>query len=136
MNARPPAPESAVGRFRRSFVFALHGIGQTLRTQRNARVHLAATLAAVGAGFWCGISPGEWCAVVVVIAMVWAAEVANTALEALVDLASPERHPLAGRAKDAAAGAVLCAAIGAAIVGAIVFGPRVLGLLSYTIPQN
>jgi diacylglycerol kinase (ATP) len=66
--------------------------------------------------------------VVVAIGLVWTAEGFNTALEALVDLVSPDRHPLAGRAKDVAAGAVLCAAIAAAIVGAIVFVPKVLGL--------
>ena len=66
----------------------------------------------------------EWCAIVAAIGLVWTAEGLNTALEALTDLVSPGEHPLAGRAKDMAAGAVLCAAIAAAIIGAIIFLPK------------
>jgi diacylglycerol kinase len=69
----------------------------------------------------------EWCALVSAIALVWAAEALNTAVELLTDLVQPERHPLAGRAKDAAAAGVLLASIGAAVIGALVFLPR-LGL--------
>ena len=62
--------------------------------------------------------------------MVWAAEAANTALEFLADAVSPERHPLVGKAKDVAAGAVLIAAIGAAAIGILVIGPHVLRLFT------
>jgi diacylglycerol kinase (ATP) len=75
------------------------------------------------------LSALEWCAVVLAIGAVWTAEAFNTALEALVDLASPENHPLAARAKDVAAGAVLCASISAVVVGAIVFLPKLATLL-------
>jgi diacylglycerol kinase (ATP) len=64
-----------------------------------------------------------------VIGLVWTAEGVNTAIEAVVDLASPDMHPLAGKAKDVAAGAVLLAALAAVVVGLLVFGPRVLALL-------
>ncbi len=68
----------------------------------------------------------EWCCLVLCLMVVWTAEALNTALELLTDLVSPEFHPLAGRAKDAAAGGVLIAAVGSVIVGAIVFVPYVV----------
>ena len=98
-------------------------------TQANARIHLAATVIVVAAGFICGLSRVEWCAIVGVVTLVWVTEGVNSAIEALVDLVSPGHHPLAGRAKDLAAGAVLCAAVAAVAVGLIVFGPRVLRLV-------
>jgi diacylglycerol kinase (ATP) len=100
-----------------------------VRTQANARIHLAATVVVVAAGFLCRLSGGEWMAIVAAIGLVWTTEGLNTAIEAVVDLVSPEYHPLAGRAKDIAAGAVLLAAIAAAIIGVLVFGPRVLSML-------
>jgi diacylglycerol kinase (ATP) len=100
-----------------------------LRTQTNARLHLLATIVVIGAGLGLQISRMEWLAIVAVIGLVWVAEGLNTAIEAAVDLVSPERHPLAGRAKDVAAGAVLLAAVTAVVVGALVFGPRLLALL-------
>lgn len=99
------------------------------RTQPNARFHLVASVAVVTAGFWLEISRLEWLAVVLCMAFVLALEAVNTALEYLTDLASPDYHPLAGKAKDAAAGAVLVAAIGAAVVGGVVFLPKVWALV-------
>jgi len=110
----------------RSVRYALRGIGAMLRTQHNAWIHAAATVAALGAGFAFRIAAGEWLAVVLSIIAVWTAEALNTAFEALCDVASPEFHPMVERAKDVAAGAVLISAIGALCVGALVFGPRVL----------
>ena len=115
----------------RSFRFALRGIAATLTTQHNAWIHAAATTAAVVAGLVLGIDRTEWLAVVLAIMAVWTAEGLNTAFEALCNVASPEFHPLVARAKDVAAGAVLIAAIGAAVVGALVFGPRLLALWSH-----
>ena len=113
----------------RSFVFAFCGVYCLLRTQTNARIHLAATVVVIGAGFGLKITCAEWLAVIAAIGLVWTAEGLNTAIEALVDLVSPEQHPLAGRAKDVAAGAVLLAALAAAAIGLLVFGPRLLALL-------
>jgi len=113
----------------RSIGHALRGLGSLIRTQPNARIHLAATVVVFAAGAWFGLSAIEWCLIAVAVFCVWMAEAFNTALEALVDLASPEIHPLAARAKDAAAGAVLVAAIGALVIGVIVFGPRLLALV-------
>jgi len=100
-----------------------------LRSQHNARIHAVATILVVAAGALFGFSPAEWALIALAIACVWAAEALNTAIEFLVDLASPEHHPLAGKAKDVAAGAVLVAAIGSLVVGALVFGPHVLRML-------
>ena len=97
-----------------------------LRSQPNARVHLAIAVLAVAAGFYFRISRIEWILVVISIALVFAMEAVNTALEYLTDLVSPEYHPLAGKAKDVAATAVLFVAAGAAAVGLIVFLPKIL----------
>lgn len=129
MAAPRPANPPARGRLVRSFGYAFRGVGMMLATQANARIHAVASVVVIAAGFGLKISLLEWCAVVLAIGLVWAAEGFNTALEALVDLASPEIHPLAGRAKDVAAGAVLCAAIAAAIIGAIIFLPKLAVLL-------
>ena len=109
-----------------SFRHAGRGLAHVVRTQHNAWIHLTLTLAAVALGVGLAISPLEWCAIVAVIGLVWVAEALNTALEALADAAVPERNPKVGVAKDAAAGAVLLAAVVAAVVGLIVFAPRLL----------
>ena len=131
MKTTPPATDSAWRRLIRRFGWAGRGVIVHFRTQENARIHLAATVVTVAAGFFFGISRGEWIAVVLAIGLVLAAEAFNTAIEAVVDLASPEQHPLAGRAKDVAAGAVLLAAVTAVVVGVLVFGPHLLGLVSH-----
>ncbi len=110
-----------------SFRCALNGLGRMFRSQTNARIHLVATGLVIAAGALLRISIAEWCLVTLAIAAVLAAEAFNTALEELTDLVSPGQHPLAGRAKDSAAGAVLVTAIGAAFVGGLVFLPRALG---------
>lgn len=110
----------------RSFYYALRGIGHGVKRERHMRFHLIAALAVVCAGFWLGISRMEWCLVMVCIGSVMGAELFNTAIERLTDLASPGRHPLAGQAKDVAAGAVLVISIAAAIVGALVFIPYII----------
>ena len=114
-------PLRAVATFR----YALRGIG-FLFGALNVWVLAAATLLTIGAGLYFSISALEWCAVILAIALVWTAEGLNTALEQLTDLVSPQFHPLAGRAKDIAAGAVLLAALGAFCVGLVVFLPRVV----------
>jgi diacylglycerol kinase len=112
-----------------SFVFAWRGLCQVVRHENNARVHLLATVGVGVAGVALGLSVGEWLAVLGLAVLVWVAELVNSAVERLVDLVSPQPHPLARQAKDIAAGAVLVAAIGAAIGGLIIFGPKVGGLL-------
>jgi diacylglycerol kinase (ATP) len=109
-----------------SFGFALRGVRALLAAEPNARIHLLATVAAIGLGFALRITPLEWCAIVAAIALVWAAEAFNTAIETICDLVHPEPHPLVARAKDVAAAGVLGAAVGAAVIGALVFGERLL----------
>ena len=96
------------------------------KTQPNARIHLIAIILVTVVGFLLKISTTEWCITVLAFAMVLAAEAFNTAIEFVVDLASPDYHPLAGKAKDVAAAAVLITAIGAAIIGMIIFLPKLL----------
>lgn len=124
---RPPG-----GLWRRrvaSFGHAGRGVWLALRSEVHLRFHALATVAVIGLGLYYAISRLEWALVAIAVACVWAAELVNTAIEALTDLASPDWHPLAGKAKDVAAGAVLLAALGALVVGALVFGPHLwLGL--------
>lgn len=114
----------------RSVGHALRGIALVLRTQRNAWIHLAATLAVVAAGLALGIERSDWLWIILAIVAVWTAEAFNTALERLADAASPESHPLVKQAKDVAAGAVLIAAIGSLIVGILVFGRHLVAWVS------
>jgi diacylglycerol kinase (ATP) len=115
----------------RSMSCALRGMLVVLRTQHNAWVHAVATLLVVVTGVLARLNRIEWCCVVLAMAAVWTTEALNSALEFLVDLVSPQWHPLAAKAKDAAAGAVLVSAVGAALVGLLVFGPRLLGWLAH-----
>lgn len=110
----------------RSLKFAGQGLADLIRSQPNARIHLAAGIAVITAGYYYRISGTEWLAVILCISLVFAMEAINTALEYLTDLVSPEHHPLAGKAKDVAAAAVLISAIGAVIVALFVFGPKIL----------
>lgn len=108
----------------RSFVYALNGMATLIRDEHNARIHLLSAAVAVLLGFLLHISASEWCAVVILIGAVLALEAANSAIEAICDLVSPEYHPLVKKAKDIAAAAVLFMAISAAVVGIIIFLPK------------
>ena len=112
-----------------AFGHAFRGVAMALRSELHLQFHAVATAVVLGGGFYFGLSPTEWALVVVAVASVWAAELFNTAIEALTNLVSPGYHPLAGRAKDIAAAAVLLAALGALAVGALVFGPKLWSLL-------
>lgn len=116
-------------RLKRSFGHAWAGIGHGLRTQTNLRLHVAAAGCVVIAGLLLRVSPIEWAILVVTIMIVVSAELFNTSIEALVDRVGSEPHPLSKIAKDTAAGAVLIGAIGAVIVGLLIFGPRLLALV-------
>ncbi len=109
---------------RESFLFAFHGLVYALETQRNMRLHLFSATLVMGLGWLLELPRREFIAVLTAIMVVMVAEMVNTAIEAAVDLASPDLHPLAQTAKDVAAGAVLLAAIGAALLGVWVFLPR------------
>jgi diacylglycerol kinase len=106
-----------------SFVPAFAGWAHVLRTQPNAWLHAAITIVVVALALWLHIERIEWLAILLAIGLVWVTEFFNTALEAVVDLASPRRHRLAKAAKDVAAGAVVVAALIAAMVGLLVLWP-------------
>lgn len=117
----PVRPARAASRLA-SLGHALRGL-RLFVAQPNARIHCVAALGVVALGWWLRVSAPEWLALVLAMALVMGAEALNTALEYVVDLASPEWHPLARDAKDVAAAAVLLCSVGAAVVGALVFVP-------------
>ena len=114
----------------RSFGYAFQGIFTCVRKERNMKIHCVAMVCVVIAGFVFHITPVEWCICLTLFGLVIELEIRFTAVEAVVDLVTEERKPLAKLAKDAAAGAVLIAAIMAAIAGMIIFIPKLLESLS------
>ena len=112
----------------RSFGHAVRGIRDAFAVERNLRIHAVAAVAAICLGLVLHLSSGELAVLVLTVALVLTAELLNSAIEATVDLASPQIHPLARRAKDTAAGAVLVAAVAAAAIGLILFLPHLLAL--------
>lgn len=110
----------------RSVCCAVHGIRVLLQTQINARVHLIATVCVVALGAYLHIARTDWALLVLAMATVWLAEALNTGIEFAVDLACPDHHPLAGKAKDVAAAAVLLASLSAVLVGFLVFAPYLM----------
>jgi diacylglycerol kinase (ATP) len=123
LEAALPNSLTFTGRLR-SFSCALRGIAIMLRSQHNAWLHAVATLLVCSLGLALQVTAGEWCWIVLSIMAVWTAEALNTAFEFLTDVASPSFHPIAGQAKDVAAGAVLISALGSAAIACLVFGPR------------
>jgi len=118
--------QNQAGQLLRSFQVAFRGIGLMVRSERNARIHILATLVVVVAGISLEIHRGEWLAVILAIAAVWSAEAFNSAIEELSDVVSPEKSAGIERTKDIAAGAVLIAAIAAIAIATLVFGPHIL----------
>ena len=114
----------------RSLRCAVKGIGVMISSQHNAWIHAAATVIVIAVGFYLQLTKPEWCWIILAIISVWTAEALNTAFEFLTDVASPEFHPLAEKAKDVAAGAVLISAIGSVLIGMAILGPYALRLLS------
>jgi len=127
----PPAPPRPRHGLIASFAFAFAGIAYLFRTQRNARVHLAIAVLVCVLAAWLRVTRVEWAILVLTIACVLILEGLNTALEAVVDLASPQIHPLAKVAKDVTAGMVLIAAIAAVIVGLLILGPPLWRMIAY-----
>ncbi|MCA0754585.1 diacylglycerol kinase family protein [Paenibacillus sp. N4] len=113
----------------RSFGAAFSGIGFAIRTQSHMRVHVGAAVAVCGLGFIVELKPLEWTVILLAITVVMSAEMMNTAIEQVVDLASPGIHPLAKLAKDTAAGAVLIAAILSIVIGLLILGPPLWRML-------
>jgi diacylglycerol kinase len=106
-----------------SFRNAFHGWWFVIRTQQNAWIHALATVSVILVSLWLALPLRDWAVLILTIAMVWTAEFLNTALEAVVDLASPHQHPLAKVGKDVGAAAVLIAAFSAVVIGFLILGP-------------
>jgi diacylglycerol kinase len=118
-----------------AFGHAFRGWGYVLKTQHNAWIHSVVATVVIAMGLWLGLPPRDWAVLILAIAMVFTAEFINTAIEAVVDLASPVHHPLAKVGKDVGAGAVLVAALAAALIGLLILGPplwvKVSGMFSF-----
>ena len=110
----------------KSFGYAFQGIFNTIRTERNIKIHCAAAILVTIFGIWLQISKTEWMICFILFGLILALELVNTAVEATVDLFTEERKPLAKKAKDAAAGAVLIVPIFAAVIGTLLFIPKLL----------
>ncbi len=106
-----------------SFQHAFRGWWYVLRTQQNAWIHALIATLVFFLGIWLQLSARDWAVIILTITMVFAAELINTAIEAVVDLASPEKHPLAKVGKDVGAAAVLIAAGAAVVIGLLILGP-------------
>jgi diacylglycerol kinase (ATP) len=106
-----------------SFRFAFSGWWYVIRTQRNAWIHALISIAVFMVGVWLKLTAQDWAVITLAVAMVWTAEFVNTALEAVVDLASPQHHDLARVGKDVGAAAVLIAATASFIIGLLILGP-------------
>ena len=111
-----------------SFGYAFEGIWTGIRNERNMKIHCLAIIVDTLTGTLFQITAMEWCICLLLFALVAALELVNTAIEAVVDLVTEEKKPLAKIAKDTAAGAVLFAAIISVIIGCIIFLPYVLEL--------
>ena len=112
-----------------SFGYAFEGIWTGIRKERNMRIHCLAVILVTAAGTFFGLTAMEWCICLLLFGMVISLELVNTAVEAVVDLATEEKKPLAKIAKDTAAGAVLFSAIISVIIGLVIFLPYVMELL-------
>jgi len=114
-----------------SFIYAINGIKILFREEPNAKIHLFATVCVLIAGFAFRISRGEWIAVILCIGLVITLESINSAIENIADFVSPEKHDTIKKVKDLAAGVVLIGAIASAVVGMIVFLPKIIELFSF-----
>jgi diacylglycerol kinase len=117
----------------RSFRYAFEGWWYVIRTQKNAWIHAVVSFVVVLLGLWLDLPQRDWAVIILAIAMVWGAEFFNTALEAIVDLASPEMNHLAKIGKDVGATAVLIAAGASIIIGFLILGPPFFGKISFVL---
>lgn len=113
-----------LSKFFKSFRFAAQGIAAAVRKEQNIRFHILAAVVVAISGWLTGLTETEWLIVILLIGGMMALELVNTAIERVVDLASPAVHPLAKQAKDMAAGAVLVFAAASAIIGLLLFLPK------------
>ena len=109
-----------------SFRYAIEGFISSFKTERNMKIHILAMTIGIALGIFFKLNKIEWCIITIAIVMVISAELFNTAIETVVDMVSPQKNLQAKLAKDIAAGAVLVFAIGSAIIGLIIFIPKIV----------
>ena len=109
-----------------SFKYAIEGFISSFKTERNMKIHVLAMIIVIALGIFFKLNAIEWCFIAIAIATVISGELFNTAIETVVDMISPEKNPKAKLVKDIAAAAVLALAIGAAVVGMIIFIPKLM----------
>ncbi len=112
-----------------SFKYAIEGFISSFKTERNMKIHVLAMIMVIIAGFILKLTKIEWCICIILIVIVISAELFNTAIETIVDMISPEKNEKAKLAKDISAAAVLVLAIGAVIVGALIFLPKIFHII-------
>ena len=112
-----------------SFKYAIEGFISSFKTERNMKIHVLAMITVIIAGFILKLTKIEWCICIILIVIVISAELFNTAIETIVDMISPEKNEKAKLAKDISAAAVLVLAIGAVIVGALIFLPKIFHII-------
>ena len=117
-------------KFTKGFAYALSGISYAFRSQVNMRFHIFSTIIVIAASFFLQIDSAEWCIVLMCIGSVISAELINTSIEVSIDMISPNYNEKAGHAKDLAAAAVLVVCIVSAIIGIVIFLPKIIRLFS------
>ncbi len=116
--------------------YALEGWWHVLRTQRNTWIHASLSIAVIALGLWLSLTPQDWAILILTMAIVWAAEFFNTALESLTDLIQPELHDLAKISKDVSAAAVLITAAASVLIGFLILGPPLLDKIRLIIEKG
>ena len=116
-------------KIRNSFKYSIEGIWTSFKTERNMKIHIFIMILAIIAGIILKINKSEWIICIILFAIVIGSELFNTSIETIVDMVMPEKNEKAKIAKDVSAGAVLVVAIGAAIIGLVIFVPRILNIL-------
>ena len=116
-------------KIRNSFKYAIEGIWTSFKTERNMKIHIFIMILVIIAGIILKINKSEWIICIILFAIVIGSELFNTSIETIVDMVMPEKNEKAKIAKDVGAGAVLVVAIGAAIIGLVIFVPRILNIL-------
>lgn len=115
-------------KIRNSFKYAIEGIWTSFKTERNMKIHIFIMILVIIAGIILKINKSEWVICIILFAIVIGSELFNTSIETIVDMVMPEKNEKAKIAKDVSAGAVLVVAIGAAIIGLVIFVPRILNI--------
>lgn len=111
-----------------SFVYAFRGIRLLISSEANAWIHCFAAVCVISAGLFFTLAPWEWVAVIMAIGLVFSAEAFNSAVETLADRITGEYDEAIRRTKDLASGAVLIQAMAAAVIGCIIFIPKIISL--------